>query len=64
MCWWEQPGLDGIAHQGGARVDTEPGVDAVQVGRDSAWADDQPLGDCGVGQVLGDQLDDFAFAGT
>lgn len=54
VCWWQQPGLDGITHQSDARVDAEPGVDAVQVGRDGARADDQPLGDFGVGQVIGD----------
>ena len=64
MFWWEQPGLDGVAHQGGARVDAEPGIDAVKVGRHSARADNQPLGDFGGGQILGDQPDNFEFAGA
>ena len=53
--------LQGQAGQVGAAAAAALVADAVQVGADGADADEQLLGDLGVGPPLGDQGDQFAF---
>ena len=55
--------LDGIAGGGGSRGDLDFAVDGGEVVVDGAGTDEELVGDLRVGESLGEEAQDFDFAG-
>src|SRR6266498_4199509 len=56
--------FEDVPCQTGPGADTEPLVDALQVGCHRALTDEQPVGDLRIAQPLGHQPGDFGLAGA
>src|SRR6266545_3477973 len=56
--------FEDVPGQTGPGADTEPLVDALQVGGHRALTDEQPVGDLRIAQPLGHQPGDFGLAGA
>src|SRR5437879_6145226 len=58
----DQPGLIGECDERGAVAAVEFAQDVADVGLCGERADDEPPGDLGVAEALGDEAEDLAFA--